>query len=70
MPNILGLVTDDYGSTFEFRNTNDPDKINYLQWSPFTEDTDYFDPSKREFMVNYRVENLEKLREVLIQEES
>ena len=57
----LGLVTDQYGSVFEFRNTDDPDKKNYSVWSPFKNDTTYFEPSTKEFMINYRVENLEKL---------
>ncbi|WP_421889054.1 VOC family protein [Marinoscillum sp.] len=57
----LGLVTDQYGSSFEFRNTNNPEEINYLQWSPFTDDTTYFQPSPKEFMINYRVQNLEGL---------
>ncbi len=57
----LGLVTDEYGSSFEFRNANNPDEINYLQWSPFSQDTKYFEPSKKEFMINYRVENLVEL---------
>jgi len=61
----LGLVVDEYGSPFEFRNTNNPDEINYLQWSPFKDDTDYFEPSKKEFMINYRVENLIVLVEEL-----
>lgn len=63
----LGLALNDYGSTFESRNANNPEEINYLQWSPFKEDTDYFAPSKKEFMINYRVQNIEglvkKLRE-------
>jgi predicted enzyme related to lactoylglutathione lyase len=63
----LGLAISEYGSSFEFRNTNRPDEINYLQWSPFDENTDYFDPSDKEFMINYRVQNIEglvkKLRE-------
>ena len=57
----LGLVTDEYGSPFEFRNANNPDEINYLQWSPFPHDTKYFEPSKKEFMINYRVYNLDEL---------
>ena len=31
----LGLATDQWGSTFEFRNAHRPEEINYLQWSPF-----------------------------------
>lgn len=57
----LGLATDDYGSPFEFRNANNPEEINYLRWGPFVEDTDYFDPSKKEFMINYRVQHIEAL---------
>jgi predicted enzyme related to lactoylglutathione lyase len=51
----------DYGSLFEFGNTDNPDNKGYLQWSPFPEKTKYFEPSQKEFMINYRVENLELL---------
>ncbi|TKG95078.1 VOC family protein [Puteibacter caeruleilacunae] len=61
----LGLAIDPYGSAFEFRNANRPDEINYLRWSPFSEDTDYFEPSQKEFMINYRVQNIEGLVEQL-----
>ena len=57
----LGLAIHDYGSPFEFRNTNRPDEINYLSWSPFDDSTNYFDPSKKEFMINYRVQNIDAL---------
>ncbi len=63
----LGLATTEFGSSFEFRNANAPDEINYLQWSPFEEDSDYMSPSKKEFMVNYRVQNIEGLVNQLIQ---
>jgi predicted enzyme related to lactoylglutathione lyase len=63
----LGLEINDYGSTFESRNINKPDEINALQWSPFKNGDAYFSPSKKEFMINYRVQNIEglikKLRE-------
>jgi predicted enzyme related to lactoylglutathione lyase len=61
----LGLAINPYGSSFEFRNANRPDEINYLQWSPFEKETNYFDPSEKEFMINYRVQNLEGLLEQL-----
>ena len=57
----LGLAIDDHGSPFEFRNANRPEEINYLRWSPFEEGTDYFKPSEKEFMINYRVQNIEGL---------
>lgn len=61
----LGLKTDQWGSSFEFRNAHRPDEINYLQWSPFSNDSDYFQPSEKEFMINYRVQNIEALVEQL-----
>jgi predicted enzyme related to lactoylglutathione lyase len=57
----LGIEVDDWGSTFKFRNINQPEEINYLQWSPFEKGSDYFAPSKKEFMINYRVQNIEGL---------
>ncbi|NJD22345.1 MAG: VOC family protein [Melioribacter sp.] len=57
----LGLVTNEYGSLFEFRKSDSPEQKAYLQWSPFNENTKYFAPSKKEFMINYRVENIEDL---------
>ncbi|EQA36866.1 glyoxalase-like domain protein [Leptospira inadai serovar Lyme str. 10] len=63
----LGLEVNDWGSTFESRNIKQPDEINSLQWSPFETGSEYFAPSKKEFMINYRVQNIEglvkKLRE-------
>ena len=38
-----------------------PLKKGFTQWSPFNEKTKYFEPSTRDFMINYRVENLEAL---------
>jgi len=61
----LGLVTNEYGSLFEFRQGAAPDKIGYLQWSPMKDDTKYFNPSELEFMVNYRVEHIEDLEKQL-----
>ena len=63
----LGLVINEYGSLFETRQSDNPDEKAYLQWSPFPENTDYFKPSEKEFMINYRVENMEELVEELNQ---
>jgi len=57
----LGLETNQWGSSIEFRNANRPEEINYLQWSPFKNGSEYFLPSKKEFMINYRVQNIEGL---------
>ncbi|MEL6730066.1 MAG: VOC family protein, partial [Bacteroidota bacterium] len=42
-----------------------PEKIGHLQWSTFSQDTDHMDPSPKDFMINYRVENIESLVEEL-----
>ena len=57
----LGLNTDEYGTTFEWTMPDDPSKKGFTTWSPFKADTTYFQPSSKDFMVNYRVENLEWL---------
>ncbi len=61
----FGMKTDDYGTMFEFRTSENPEQKAYLQWSPFSEKTNYFEPSQKEFMINYRVENMEALVEEL-----
>lgn len=55
----LGLKTDEYGSTFWWKDAQGNDCS--TQWSPFAEETSYFSPSEKQFMQNFRVENLEEL---------
>jgi predicted enzyme related to lactoylglutathione lyase len=58
----LGFDINEWGSvSFEYRDVNKPEVIIPLQWSPFKKDSDYFAPSKKEFMINYRVQNIEGL---------
>jgi predicted enzyme related to lactoylglutathione lyase len=61
----LGLDTNQYGANFEWRQNEDPTKKGSTQWSPFADTTKYFEPSTKDFMINYRVENLEALVEQL-----
>ena len=61
----LGLDTDQYGSMFKWRWPDDPDKIGYTQWSVFDAKTDYLNPSKKDYMINFRVEHIEDLVEEL-----
>ena len=61
----LGLNTDKYGTNFVWWQGADSTQKGFTQWSPFSEKTKYFDPSTKEFMINYRVDNLEALVEVL-----
>ena len=64
----LGLNTNQYGASFEWREEADPAKKGSTEWSPFPETTKYFEPSTKEFMINYRVDNLEALVEELKKE--
>ena len=64
----LGLNTNQYGAVFEWRQGRDSSKKGFSQWSPFKETTKYFEPSTKDFMINYRVENLEALVEELRKE--
>ena len=64
----LGLNTNQYGTVFEWRQATDSSKKGFSQWSPFGEKTKYFEPSTKDFMINYRVENLEALVEELKKE--
>lgn len=58
----LGLEISQWGSvSFESRNINNPDEVNSLQWAPFKSGDEYFAPSKKDFMINYRVQNIEGL---------
>jgi len=54
----LGLQTDKYGTNFEWYQGSDSTKKGFTQWSPFKETTKYFEPSTKDFMINYRVENI------------
>lgn len=58
----LGLEMNEWGFTsFESRDVNRPDEITSLQWTLFKKGDEYFAPSKKEFMINYRVQNIEGL---------
>ena len=57
----LGLKTNDYGAVFEWHQGADSSKKGFTQWSPFKETSKYFEPSKKDYMINYRVEDLEEL---------
>jgi predicted enzyme related to lactoylglutathione lyase len=64
----LGFDTSPYGTSFEWREKDDSTKEGLTQWNPFAENTKYFEPSAKDFMINYRVENLAELVEQLKKE--
>ncbi len=57
----LGFDTTPYGTSFEWLDKEDPQKTGITQWNPFPATTKYFEPSDKDFMINYRVENIESL---------
>ena len=58
----LGFELNEWGTvSFEYRDVNNPDEIIPLQWTPFKKESNHFEPSKKEFMINYRVQNMEGL---------
>ena len=61
----LGLPMDAYGTMFKWRDADDPSKQGTTVWGAFEKNTNYFEPSKKDFMINYRVEHLEELVEQL-----
>jgi predicted enzyme related to lactoylglutathione lyase len=57
----LGFNVNQYGAVFEWRQGTDTTKKGFTQWSPFGEKTKYFAPSEKDYMINYRVADLDAL---------
>ncbi len=57
----LGLATDQWGTNFEWRSARDPSQKGFTQWSPSLPDSQFFGNSDQQFMINYRVDDLEEL---------
>ena len=54
----MGFNTNQYGTVFEFGKLYDNNEKGFLQWGTFAKKSNYFEG---EWMINYRVENLEAL---------
>jgi predicted enzyme related to lactoylglutathione lyase len=60
----LGVQPMQKGETsvmFQWREKENPNRLGYTVWAIFPRETKYFDPSKSEFMVNFRVNNLDEV---------
>jgi predicted enzyme related to lactoylglutathione lyase len=64
----LHIESGEHGAVFRWRMEEEPGNIGITAWSPFPEDTDYYQPSSKDYMFNYRVENLAELLEELKKE--
>jgi predicted enzyme related to lactoylglutathione lyase len=47
------------GFQFRWRQDENPESRGCTVWSVFKQDTRYFDPSEKPFMINYRVDDLD-----------
>ena len=63
----LGIPVNEYGWTFWWKDKEGKDCS--TQWSPFKDNTSYFKPSEKQFMMNFRVENLHELLKALKEED-
>ena len=51
-----------------WRDADHPEIPGFCVWSLFPQDTKYFQPSQSNFMINFRVENLDALLQLLREE--
>ena len=65
----LGLPVGEDGSTmFSWRESDAPDRPGATVWATFEEGTNYFGTSGQQWMINYRVDDLDGLLEQLKRE--
>lgn len=57
----LGMHGSDPAINFFWREAEHPAHFGYTVWAAFPRDTDYFGPTEQDFMINYRVTNLDAL---------
>ncbi len=62
----LGITIEDYGgASFNWRDADNPERKGSTVWSVMKDSTQYFDPSVKPFMINYRVADLDAVLELL-----
>jgi catechol 2,3-dioxygenase-like lactoylglutathione lyase family enzyme len=62
----LGIKRDPDGYVaFHWRGDPDTEEKGLTAWSVFNRNSKYFDPSRAQFMINYRVDDLDALLEAL-----
>ena len=64
----LGIDAGPYGASFEWYEDAQGKKKGITQWNLNSETAKLYEPSTKDFMINYRVENLEALVEELKKE--
>ena len=61
----LGIPAGPYGHSFKWREEADPEQEGETVFSIFEADTDYLEPGKASFMLNFRVSDLDAILEQL-----
>ena len=61
----LGIKDDPNGHLFEWIDKDDRSTVGVTVWSPMPSATEYLGKPEQQFMINYRVENLEQLAKEL-----
>ena len=65
----LGIDVQDWGgASFQWQTAAHPNPDGATVWSLFPDNTEYFQPGSSPFMVNYRVEDLDALLQILREE--
>jgi catechol 2,3-dioxygenase-like lactoylglutathione lyase family enzyme len=62
----LGLETESWGTTFHWREVDNPERRNFTVFGLFKADTNYFEPSSLDYMINFIVDDLESFRQQLL----
>lgn len=57
----LGITGGAEGFGFKWRSHDDPEIEHRTVWSVFASDSNYFDPSRAPFMINYIVDDLDAI---------
>lgn len=61
----FGIDDDGYGATFPFKGDEAKGRPGYSVWTPFEQDSDYFSPSDKDYMINFRIRDLSEFVELL-----
>lgn len=64
----LNIGNNAYGHTFYKETSSTSTGNEPIEWCPFRDNTDYFNPSNADYIINYRVSQLEQLL-ILLKEE-
>jgi len=64
----LGFNMEEHGTHFVWQKPDNPLERGHTLWAPFSDKTKYFGREQQQYMVNFRVENLDELLKVLREE--